>query len=90
MIHVERYEKDLLFQNELARRAGKYPNFSYTNVISSKEGRLTKDKLQTLVRDAERLHAYLCGPAQFMTDMTEHLVAIGVKPGNIYTESVEF
>ena len=90
MIHVERHEEDLLFQNELARRSRNYPQFTYTNVISSKEGRLNKEKLQILVPNAERQHAYICGPSLFMTAMTEHLVALGVPPDNIHIESFEF
>ncbi len=90
MIHVERYEADLLFQNELNRRVKNYPKFSYTNIISSKQGRLTKGILEALVQNAERQHAYICGPTQFMTDMSEYLVVLGVKAANIHTESFEF
>ena len=90
MIHVERHATDLLFQNELTRRTESYPNFTYTNVISSEQGRLSKDKLETLVTDAPHQHAYICGPTRFMQDMTEYLVAMGVVPGNIFTESFDF
>ncbi len=90
MIHVERHEADLLFQNEIARRVRNYPNFKYTNIITSQEARLSKDKLATLVDDASLQHAYICGPTLFMADMTEHLVALGVPPENIITESFEF
>lgn len=90
MIHVERFEADLLFQNELTRRATNYPNFSYTNIISSQQGRLSKDMLAELVPDVKQQHAYICGPTLFMADMTEHLVALGVPAANIHTESFEF
>lgn len=90
MIHVERYEKDLLFQNELKRRAMGYPSFKYTNIISSEQGRITIKHLRELIPDAKLQHAYLCGPIEFMSDMTELLVTIGVLPGNIHTESFEF
>lgn len=91
MIHVERHEQDLLFQDELARRAQSYPNFSYSNYISSKQGRLTKDKLQALLGlNAELQQAYVCGPALFMIDITKHLVALGVLAANIHTESFDF
>jgi len=90
MIHVERHEQDLLFQNEIARRSQSYPNFNYTNIISSKDGRLSKETLASLVSVAPLQHAYVCGPTLFMSDMTEHLVALGVLPENIHTESFEF
>ncbi len=90
MIHVERHATDLLFQTEITRRSGSYPDFTYTNVITSEEGRLSKDKLTTLVSNAQHQHACICGPAQFMQDMTNYLVAMGVAPGNIYTEHFDF
>ena len=86
----ERHATDLLFQTEITRRSGSYPDFTYTNVITSEEGRLSKDKLTTLVSNAQHQHACICGPAQFMQDMTNYLVAMGVAPGNIYTEHFDF
>ena len=90
MVHIERHEEDLISQQELLRRSKNYPNFSYTTIISSKQGRLTKESLQKLVLNSERQHAFICGPTLFMNDMTEHLVSIGVPAANIYTESFEF
>ena len=90
MIHVERQASGLLFQSEIARRAKSYPKFTYTNVITSEEGRLSKDKLESLLDDASQQHAYICGPTGFMQDMTEYLVALGIAPDNIFTESFDF
>jgi hypothetical protein len=90
MIHVERFEEEILCHQELVRRSRNYPNFSYTNIISSNQGRLTKEHLQTLVPNAASQQAYVCGPTQFMRDMTEYLVSIGVPAGQIHTESFEF
>ena len=59
-------------------------------MITSEEGRLSKDKLESLLDDASQQHAYICGPTGFMQDMTEYLVALGVAPGNIFTESFDF
>ncbi|WP_067102260.1 FAD-binding oxidoreductase [Marinomonas atlantica] len=90
MIHVERFEEEILCHQELVRRSRNYPNFSYTNIISSNQGRLTKEHLQTLVPNAELQYAYICGPTLFMRDMTEYLVSIGVPAGQIHIESFEF
>ena len=90
MIHVERFEADLIFQEELTRRANKYPSFTYKNILSSEQGRLTKDMLADLVPDVKLHHAYICGPNLFMASATEHLVALGVPAENIHTESFEF
>lgn len=90
MIHIERNEKHLINQSELLRRARNYPSFNYTNIISSREGRLTEYALKKMVPNAENQEVYICGPTQFMRDMTEYLVSIGVPAGQIYTESFEF
>lgn len=90
MIHVERNEKNLICQQELQRRSVNYPHFSYTNVISEKNGRITREMLLELVPDAQHQCAYVCGPPAFMNDMTDHLVSMGVPPSRIHTESFEF
>ncbi len=90
MIHCERHEEDLLFQDEIARRVANYPNFTYTNIITSKEDRLSQSTLAALVTNAPQQQAYVCGPVGFMHSMTKHLVEIGVSPENIFTESFDF
>ena len=90
MIHVERFEKDLLFQDEILRRVKSYPNFNYIKVISSEQGRLSEEKLGALISNPQVQQAYICGPTRFMADMTDYLVALGVSSANIHTESFEF
>ena len=92
MIHVERHEKDLLFQSELARRSRQYHHFQLTNVITSQEGRLTLDRIDQLLPSNTRQlqEAFLCGPIGFMTATSEYLVALGVPPDQIHTESFAF
>lgn len=48
------------------------------------------DAKRGLVPNAASQQAYVCGPTQFMRDMTEYLVSIGVPAGQIHTESFEF
>lgn len=90
MIHVERYEHDLIFQEEIARRARVYPKFHYTNIVSSREGRPTLEKLKTLISNKPGQEVYICGPAGFMSQMRESLVHLGIPPAKIRTESFEF
>lgn len=90
MIHVERYSKDLISQSELFRRSKNYKSFSYRNIISSEQGRLTKTQLGNLVQNPLLQQVYICGPKAFMDDMTSNLVSIGVPPANIHTESFYF
>ncbi|HEX6522198.1 MAG TPA: MOSC and FAD-binding oxidoreductase domain-containing protein [Streptosporangiaceae bacterium] len=52
---------------------------------SASTGRLTKDKLIGLSIPATGT-AYVCGPASFMTDMTDALTAVGIDPARIHTE----
>ncbi|WP_438464112.1 FAD-binding oxidoreductase [Marinomonas sp. PE14-40] len=90
MIHVERYQRLLLSHHELVRRSNNYPNFSYTNIITSEQGRLTKAQLEALVPNPKDQQAYVCGPASFMEQMTEYLASIGVPVTNIHTEAFDF
>lgn len=48
-------------------------------------GRLTKNTLKDLALPTDAT-AYVCGPASFMSDMTDGLTALGLDPGRIYTE----
>ncbi len=48
-------------------------------------GRLTKEKLADLGLPVSA-SAYICGPASFMTDMTDALTAIGIDRTRIHTE----
>ena len=90
MIHVERYQRHLLSHHELVRRSSNYPDFSYTNIITSEQGRLTKAQLEALVPNPKEQQAYVCGPASFMEQMTEYLASIGVPVANIHTEAFDF
>jgi ferredoxin-NADP reductase/MOSC domain-containing protein YiiM/ferredoxin len=48
-------------------------------------GRLTADRLRRLAVPADG-SAYVCGPAAFMADIRDALVAVGVGPSRIHTE----
>jgi ferredoxin-NADP reductase/MOSC domain-containing protein YiiM/ferredoxin len=51
----------------------------------AESGRLTKDKLRRLAIPADA-SAYICGPAGFMADMQDALVALGIDTSRIHTE----
>lgn len=91
MIHMERHREDLPFQGELMRRARQYASFRMTNIVSSEQGRLTKEQLRELVpQQTAKQVAYVCGPPQFMTAVTQYLVDMGVPAANIHTENFDF
>ncbi|WP_328558007.1 MOSC and FAD-binding oxidoreductase domain-containing protein [Streptomyces sp. NBC_00358] len=51
----------------------------------ARPGRLAKDNVSALGVPADAT-AYVCGPASFMTDIEEALVAAGVDPGAVHSE----
>lgn len=90
MIHVERNRRDLAFQSELLRRSNNYNTFTMTNIITSEEGRLSKERLKLLVPRPSEQTVYICGPPGFMESVNQMLVDLGVDPGRINTESFDF
>jgi len=95
MIHQERHENELPFQEELTRRARTYPDFQYVNFITSgssshQSGRMTQPALEKLVEDPDKQTCYLCGPPGFMRSVASMLVELGVKSAAIHTENFDF
>ncbi|MBI3343184.1 hypothetical protein HY032_03430 [Candidatus Gottesmanbacteria bacterium] len=88
-----RYETDVLWQEELASLAARYPNFHYTVTLSKpaeswtgSRGRVT----QHVAGETPELPAsefYLCGSRQMIVDMRELLTQNGVPSGQLYTET---
>jgi ferredoxin-NADP reductase/MOSC domain-containing protein YiiM len=70
---------------EVDRLLGALPHAHRHVFYSGEDGRLSKDKLVALGPPADA-DAYVCGPAAFMTDMQDALVAVGIDPGRIRTE----
>jgi ferredoxin-NADP reductase len=54
--------------------------------VNAAAGRLTKDKLAVLADIPADASAYVCGPASFMADMQEALIAVGIDPARVRTE----
>jgi CDP-4-dehydro-6-deoxyglucose reductase, E3 len=85
-----RSQRDLYYQDELARLGATHPNFSFIITLSRPEsgwsgvtGRVT-DLVQQHIGDVKRLAVYLCGNSGMIKEVTSMIQAKGLCP--IYRE----
>ena len=84
-LHAARGPREHPFAAEARALLAGLPHAREHVFYSATAGRLTKDKLAALDLPVGA-SAYLCGPAQFMTDIQDALTAIGLDPARIHTE----
>lgn len=84
-IHGARGPREHAMAGEAAGLLEELPHAHEHVFLSNTTGRLTKDRLAALPLPAGA-DAYVCGPAEFMTDMRQALTAVGVDPARIRTE----
>jgi ferredoxin-NADP reductase len=72
------------FKDELAALARRSPWLTVVPVYTRAEGRLTPARLQPFVQTTD-MDCLVCGPAPFMSAMTEALEGLGVR--RIWQES---
>ncbi|QNE16827.1 MOSC domain-containing protein [Kribbella qitaiheensis] len=84
-IHSARGPQEHALAAEARELLALLPNAREHIYYSGTTGRLTKDKLLELALPAEA-SAYICGPASFMADMREALIAAELEPDRIHTE----
>jgi ferredoxin-NADP reductase/MOSC domain-containing protein YiiM len=84
-IHGSRRPEDYALAAETQELLASMPHAVEHVFYSSTTGRLTKDKLLELAVPADA-SAYLCGPASFMGDMRDALMAAGLAPDRIHSE----
>ncbi|WP_329000747.1 MOSC and FAD-binding oxidoreductase domain-containing protein [Kribbella sp. NBC_00709] len=82
-IHSARAPEEHPLAAEADELLSKLPHTRERIFYSSRDGRLTKDKLADLALPSDA-SAYICGPESFMADMREALAAVGVT--KIHTE----
>ena len=81
--------KDFIYQKELKNLEGKFKNqLQISLIISQKEARLNTEKIDALLKKLEPAKAcfYLCGPKDYMTMISQHLLKLGVNKTSIHTE----
>lgn len=84
-VHVTRDRESQVFATEVEDLAVSLPQAVLRIFYTQAEGRLTLESLAELGLPLDAT-VYLCGPAQFMSDMRGHLTAIGLAAGAIHSE----
>ncbi|MFI5733276.1 MOSC domain-containing protein [Kribbella sp. NPDC051587] len=84
-IHGARTADELPLAAEAHALIDALPNAVEQIYFSTTDGRITKDKLAELALPSDAT-AYICGPAAFMTQMTEALTTLGLDPSRVRTE----
>lgn len=92
-IHSARSPQDLIFADELAALAEAHPGVRHALVLEQASaahpwvGRLTPAMLKELAPDLLDRHAYLCGPAPYMTAVCAMLAELGLPAEQLHQES---
>lgn len=92
-IHSARSVHDVIFGQALKCLTNQYPSVKQAVILEQSDssypwqGRLTRQQLQTLVPDLLSRDIYLCGPAPYMSAVTQLLAELGVSDSKIHTES---
>lgn len=79
-------DSDFMFKKELSEWQSKLPNLTIHYINTSKDGRLTKDKLQRLITHHSSLVYYLAGPPAMVDDFEKMLLDLGVDQTSIRTD----
>ena len=75
-------DNNFLFKKELNQWQKKYPKLKIHYVVTDKDGRLTSDKLRSIVNSIY----YLAGPPKMVDDFESMLLNLRVDPTNIRTD----
>ncbi|APE35129.1 hypothetical protein BOX37_15565 [Nocardia mangyaensis] len=85
--YANRDAESVIFTRELDLLARHHRDrLTVTHWLESESGRPTEATLRTWLAAAPNSHAYLCGPAPFMTSTRNALVANGFDASHIYAE----
>jgi len=94
LLYCVRTNRDIIFENELARLSKSLPNFKYEVCLSrpdstwkGRSGRLTEEFVSQSVTDLDSPTFFLCGPKGFMDNALHILLNLGVTRDRILQES---
>jgi ferredoxin-NADP reductase/DMSO/TMAO reductase YedYZ heme-binding membrane subunit len=87
LLFAVREDKDIVFKDELAYLQARHANLHVRFVVSSAEGHITKQIVQSFVPDLKHGPVMLCGPDPMMTAMRKLFVDIGVPDAEIHQEA---
>lgn len=91
LVFGNRYEDEILYEEELKSLAKKYPNFEYIPVISRpKEWQGEKGYVQDIIRknfsNPEGIEVYICGLIPMVNDLKACLLEVGYAKEAIHFE----
>lgn len=92
-IHSARSPEDVIFANELAALAAAHAGVRHALILEEAPadhpwvGRLTPEMLRELAPDLLSRHVYLCGPAPYMTAVSNMLAGLGLPVDQLHQES---
>ena len=84
-LHTTRNRETQAFAAEVTTLIESLPNARQQVFYTETQGRLRRDSVAALGLPTDAT-AYLCGPTQFMADMRDHLVGVGLDPARIHSE----
>ena len=87
LIFSVRKREDVIFGGELAYLQKRFPNLHVKLVVTSEEGRLTKQHIASFVPDLSHGRAMLCGPTAMMVSARDLLRELGVPNEEIHEEA---
>lgn len=70
---------DAVFVRELKKYTQSSKNFNLHTVCSSKEGRLTLERILEVIGNLEEKEVYICGPWELISNFRKKLIDLGVK-----------
>lgn len=92
-IHMAKSADKTIYFDQLESMDAANDNFDFKLLLKDNsgtrhpQGRLDKEWLNTLCPDIAERTVYLCGPTQFMQDMENNALALGVAPEQFHQES---
>lgn len=92
-VHMAKSATQTIYFDELESMTAIHDNFTLKLLLKDNtgtqhpQGRLDKQWLSTLCPDIDQRTVYLCGPTQFMRDMEQHCLALGVSEDQFHQES---
>ncbi|HDT5888914.1 hybrid-cluster NAD(P)-dependent oxidoreductase [Aeromonas dhakensis] len=92
-IHSARSPEDVIFADDLTALAEVHAGVRYALILEGAPaghpwvGRLTPEMLKELAPDLLSRHVYLCGPAPYMTAVSEMLAGLGLPAAQLHQES---
>lgn len=91
LVYQNRTEDDIIFKQQLSQLANEYEDrLKVIHVLSSKEGRLTKEKVIDLIKNnlkpSENFEFFMCGPNGLMEVISDTLKGMGAPKERIHRE----